>query len=460
MAEWIDLLDPDEAELRKATPPQIHARALEQLLRPARHDDEPRPRLEGHDHYIFGVFLVPVCIREDDRVFYQEVDVVATRERVMTVRKTPDQGHPFDTKPARDSLEAAGESRAGVILYRLVDLIAEDFLDLVDAINEEIDELEDGIDHWRADQVSSRISDLRHDILHIRRTVGPTRDAIRQVVDRRLDVGEGPEVLPRDIEIDFSDAYDKLLRAMDGLDLSRDLLAGARDYHQAKVANDQNEVVKRLTVIASLLLVPTFIVGVYGQNFRHIPELAWGFGYWWSWGWILLTTAAQLLFFRWLGWIGGPPLGRPKLPYFICPNCKERSIDHDRQEGLTRQAVACHRCGFGFLFELIDDYYPAPGTGFVVCDQAGRVLAVGRGVFELTGYNEDDLMGRVAMDSLELNGYEDGKNPAALALEWGVRRLGEKLELRTRAGQRKPVTADFFPAYDDDGGLMIAITPR
>ena len=331
MAEWIDLLDPDEAELRKATPPQIHARALEQLLRPARHDDEPRPRLEGHDHYIFGVFLVPVCIREDDRVFYQEVDVVATRERVMTVRKTPDQGHPFDTKPARDSLEAAGESRAGVILYRLVDLIAEDFLDLVDAINEEIDELEDGIDHWRADQVSSRISDLRHDILHIRRTVGPTRDAIRQVVDRRLDVGEGPEVLPRDIEIDFSDAYDKLLRAMDGLDLSRDLLAGARDYHQAKVANDQNVVVKRLTVIASLLLVPTFIVGVYGQNFRHIPELAWGFGYWWSWGWILLTTAAQLLFFRWLGWIGGPPLGRPKLPPL-------RTLDPRALRGRRRRA--------------------------------------------------------------------------------------------------------------------------
>ena len=148
------------------------------------------------------------------------------------------------------------------------------------------------------------------------------------------------------------------------------------------------------------------------------------------------------------------------MPYFICPNCKERSIDHDRQEGLTRQGVACHRCGFGFLFELMDDYYPAPGTGFLVCDNAGRVLASGRGVFELTGYAEDDLMGRAVMDSLELTGFEDGKNPAALALECGVRRLGEKLELRTRAGQRKSVTGDFFPAYDDDGGLLIAITPR
>src|SRR2546421_1581565 len=63
---WIDLLDPSEDELRKALPDRIHTRALELLLQPARHDDEPRPRLEGHDHYVFGLFLVPVCIREED----------------------------------------------------------------------------------------------------------------------------------------------------------------------------------------------------------------------------------------------------------------------------------------------------------------------------------------------------------------------------------------------------------
>jgi magnesium transporter len=202
------------------------------------------------------------------------------------------------------------------MVYRLVDLIAEYFLDLVDAIDDEIDELEDGIEQWPATQIRSRISALRHDLLHVRRTVAPTRDALRRVVDRRIDVGERSEgeLLPREIELDFADAYDKLLRAMDGLDLSRDLLSSARDYHQAKIANDQNEVMKRLTVIASVLLVPTFIVGLYGQNFRHIPELAWGFGYWWSWGWILVTTALQLAFYRWLGWIGGEPMGRPRLP--------------------------------------------------------------------------------------------------------------------------------------------------
>jgi len=100
--------------------------------------------------------------------------------------------------------------------------------------------------------------------------------------------------------------------------------------------------------------------------------------------------------------------------YFICPNCKNRSIDNDGREGLLDEPPSCQRCGFGFLFELLDDYYPAPGAGFVVCDREARVLATGRGVFELT----------------------------------------------TKAGSRKPVTGDFFPAYDTDGGLLVAITPR
>ena len=147
------------------------------------------------------------------------------------------------------------------------------------------------------------------------------------------------------------------------------------------------------------------------------------------------------------------------MPFFICPNCKERSIDHDGREGLTRQAVACARCGFGFLFELLDDYYPAPTTGFVVCDAKARILATGRGVFELSGYSEAELLGSDLVEGLGLAGFEDGRNPVSLSLEWGVRRLGERLELRTRAGTRKRIVADFFPAYDADGGLLVALTP-
>src|SRR4051794_26059580 len=329
MAAWIDLLDPDRDELRAALGGKVHAPASEQLLEPSRHNDEPRPRLEGHDHYVFGVFLVPIAIREENRVYYQEIDLIVTHERLVTVRKTPVDGQPLDIAASMESAALDDDKRAGVMVYRVVDQIAEYFLDLVDALDDEIDELEDGIDGWPAAQVRQRISTLRHDLLHVRRTVSPTRDAIRRVVDRRLDVGEGPEVLPRDVELDFADVYDKLLRAVDGLDLSRDLLASARDYQQAKIANDQNEVTKRLTVIASLVLLPTFIVGVYGQNFDHMPELHWRLGYAWSWGLIVGTTIVQLLFFRRLGWIGARPV-REMLPPL-------RSLDPRSLAGRRRQ---------------------------------------------------------------------------------------------------------------------------
>ena len=67
------------------------------------------------------------------------------------------------------------------------------------------------------------------------------------------------------------------------------------------------------------------------------------------------------------------------VPFFICPNCKERSVDLDGYDGFSMQAVQCRSCAFGFLFELLEDYYPAPETGFVVCDRDTRVLAAGRG---------------------------------------------------------------------------------
>ena len=146
------------------------------------------------------------------------------------------------------------------------------------------------------------------------------------------------------------------------------------------------------------------------------------------------------------------------MPYFICPNCRRRSLDEDGFEGLTGRPVSCSSCGFGFLFEILDDYYPAPGTGFVVCNHEGRVIATGQGVFELTGYRESDLLGQQVETLFEVEG--DGPTPAALALEYGVRRFDQKLTLRTRAGVKKVVRADFFPAYDEDGGLLVAMAPR
>ena len=146
------------------------------------------------------------------------------------------------------------------------------------------------------------------------------------------------------------------------------------------------------------------------------------------------------------------------MPYFICPNCQQRVIDKDRRDGLTHQPVGCISCGFGFLFELLEDYYPRPGSGMIVCDHFQRVIALGRGVFELTGYREDNLLGKDLKDSLGLSGFE-GQDPATLTTEWGVRKLDQNLTVQMRSGTKRDVIADFFPAYDDDGGLLVVLAP-
>ncbi|MCW2949038.1 MAG: putative sensor protein [Thermoleophilia bacterium] len=110
----------------------------------------------------------------------------------------------------------------------------------------------------------------------------------------------------------------------------------------------------------------------------------------------------------------------------------------------------------------MDDYFASPRTGIFVCDQQGRILALGRGAQELSGFRELDLMGLDLADGLglELPDEPDAQPPHATALEWGARVLGKQMTLHTAGDTVIPVIGDFFPALDDDGGLLAAFTPR
>ena len=105
---------------RAHLPPNIQESAFELLVAPARHEDEPRPTLQAHGNYIFGVFLVAVDVPAEDRLFYQEVDAVVMRDVFITVSKTPVGEHPYDPRPAREGCRP--DDSGGMMLYRLVDL--------------------------------------------------------------------------------------------------------------------------------------------------------------------------------------------------------------------------------------------------------------------------------------------------------------------------------------------------
>src|SRR6478736_1692044 len=128
--------------------------------------------------------------------------------------------------------------------------------------------------------------------------------------------------------------------------------------------------------------------------------------------------------------------------YWICPNCGTRAIDDDGRDGLSHQQVGCAK------------------GGFVACDKDTRVISAGKGVFELTGYGEGDLLGKPLVDAFGLSGFSAEANPVSVVMEWGVRKLDQPLVLRHRSGREKAVRVDLFPAYDEDGGLLASLAPR
>lgn len=145
--------------------------------------------------------------------------------------------------------------------------------------------------------------------------------------------------------------------------------------------------------------------------------------------------------------------------HFICPSCGTRSAATDRNAGFREAPKGCAKCGFGFLFELLDDYYPAPDAAFFVCDRQGRVIACGRGAFELTGLDDERVIGRPVGDVLGLV-FSDGEDPVGTVLEWGVRALAKPVEVNAEGDLPARATADLFPAYDDDGGMLLVLTPE
>ena len=143
---------------------------------------------------------------------------------------------------------------------------------------------------------------------------------------------------------------------------------------------------------------------------------------------------------------------------FICPNCGHRTTRSDRHSGFRREAPGCSECGHGFIFELLDDYFPATNAAFFTADREGRLIGCGNGSFELTGLSEDKVIGRPAVEVLGLV-FDEEEDVVGTVLEWGVRAQGKHVSVNAEGDLPAKATADLFPAYDEDGGLLIVLTP-
>jgi Mg2+ and Co2+ transporter CorA len=299
-AHWIDLVDPSRDEILQATSrSELPSGIVDRIASPADADRVPMPLLEAHGNCVVAVLAYPMSAPGTERARYLELDIVARTETFVTIRKTSASGAlaPVDGVAAR----ADAHGSAGVLFHAAVDDATDAFLALVDDLYEAIDDLEQDIELLSGADIRRRIAFVRDELLHARRVSTMTRAIARRILDGRVDV-QSSGLFPTRVESRFVDTYETLVRVTEELDVARDLLGGVRDYYQARIAEQQNEVAKTLTVIASLVLVPSLVVGFFGQNFAgEFHAFYWSLSV--SLGLIVASTVVQLVLFRRRRWV-------------------------------------------------------------------------------------------------------------------------------------------------------------
>jgi magnesium transporter len=291
---WLDLTAPGHAELAKLGEIfGFHPLALE--------DSEQfgqRPKLDNYGDYVFLVFYGAWRHREADPEPLREVHLFVSGQYLVTVHRDPLP--PLDNQ--REQLDGRVLHSEQFLLYRVLDALTDSFFPILEVMDDEIDDLEAAVLADPTDRQLERMFALKRELVAMRKVVTPQRDLFARSVDQVADL-PGLELDERDY---FRDVYDHLIRISDLIDSYRDLLSGATDLYLSTVSNRQNDVMKQLTVIATIFLPLAFITGFFGQNFgfmiNHLLTGEWTFLVF-GLGSMLVTTVGFLIFFRRKGWL-------------------------------------------------------------------------------------------------------------------------------------------------------------
>jgi len=290
---WLDIQSPtakDLALLRDEF--DLHPLAQEDLEK-----RRQRPKLDtyGPQQVIVTYEVLPGTT--PDRTFeLGEVHLFAGAGYLVSVH--------WHDSPAAQAVEARFRERAdavaatsGALVYSILDAVVDGYFPLLDRLSDRIEHLEDRIlEGGRAGGTLRSILDLKRELLELRRTLSPQRDVANALLRRDLPLVDDASA-PY-----FQDLYDHLVRVLDQLDLQRDLLASALEANLSVTGNNLNTVVKRLTAFTVILMVPTLIAGIYGMNFRFMPELSWPLGYPFGLGVMAVAMIGALVFFKRNDW--------------------------------------------------------------------------------------------------------------------------------------------------------------
>lgn len=292
---WINIDGIHQAEIIEKTGSchNLHPLVLEDIQ-----NTEQRPKIESYADYLYIVLKMLYFNEMADTVSTEQVSLVIGRNYVISFQEGI-EGDVFGHLRERLRNEKSRVRRLGAdyLAYSLIDAIVDSYFSILEKLGEKIELLEDRLVTNPTTSTLHEIHYLKREMIYLRKAVWPLREVISILSRTESDiVQESTRIYLRDI-------YDHTIQVIDTVESYRDMVSGMLDIYLSSVSNRLNAVMKVLTIIATIFMPLTFIAGVYGMNFRHMPELEWQYGYFLIWGIMIAITVSMLVFFRRKKWL-------------------------------------------------------------------------------------------------------------------------------------------------------------
>jgi magnesium transporter len=289
---WIDLTAPAPGALeRLRVECQLHPLAIEDAQ-----GQHQRPKVDEYEAFYFVVFYVAQLDPRSGVIQTQEVDLFLGPNYLITLHQEPvSQIEESMTRWRRNAAELG--DHLGALLYSLFDSMVDSYFPVLDHLGDQVDDVQEAIFAHPTRRTLQSLSQLRRDLLAIRRVLAPEREVINTLIRR-----DRP-ILATSTIVYFHDIYDHVVRLIDTVDTYRDLLGTATDSYLSVTSNNLNEVMKTLTGWSIILMSATLVAGIYGMNFVFMPELHWPFGYPIALAIMALIAGLLYRYFRRRGWL-------------------------------------------------------------------------------------------------------------------------------------------------------------
>ena len=290
---WVNINGLQNIELLKEIGSlfEIHNLILEDIL-----NVYHRPKVEVLEDYIFAVIKhISGNVKENLRI--DHIGIIVSHDFVITFQDCND--NVFESiYPRIENIKGlVRKHRQDYLFYALMDFIVDHYFVVTEDLNEEIDRMQEELFDDAGKDYLEQVHKLKKEISKIKQAVKPSREILLSLL--REDI----KMIDRGTVVYFRDTLDHLIQLTETIDLARESVISLLDTYLSTVSNKMNEVMKVLTIIATIFIPLTFIAGVYGMNFKNIPELEWDMGYPLVWGIMLFVGVMLVLFFKKKKWL-------------------------------------------------------------------------------------------------------------------------------------------------------------